>query len=158
MQAAIKIITLGKFKETAFKDLEKEYLKRLKRFTNLKIIELDEYGYKSESEIPKAKAVEEILILKNLKDEEVVILLDEKGIERNSRDFSGFIERLASIGKPLTFIIGSGVGVSEGVKGRANYKISLSSLTFTHNFARVLLEEQLFRAFKIMEGGEYHKD
>ena len=153
----IRIITLGKFKEQAFKDLEKEYLKRLYPFAKIKLIELPEVPYKSNQEIDRAKEKEAAAIIKQLPKDGIVILLEEKGTLRNSRDFAAFLERTGGLGKELVFVIGSGAGLHESLKQYGNYNISLSPLTFTHNFARVLLEEQIYRSCMILGGREYHK-
>lgn len=153
----ITIVCLGKFKEKAFFDLEKEFLKRLSIYAKLKIIELKEVSYSSDSEIESVKRKEADLIIKNLPKDSIVVLLDPKGLEKSSEDFSEFIYRLGGIGREITFVIGSGVGLDDSVKGLGNHIVSLSKLTFSHNFARVLLEEQLYRAFTIISGKKYHK-
>lgn len=153
----IRIIVLGKFKEKAFKDLEKEYLKRLSPFARVKIIELSEIGYKKNQNPEAIKEKEAEIIVKALPKDAIVILLEEKGQLRNSKGFATFIERIGSLGQELTFVIGSGLGLHSSLKYLSNYQISLSPLTFTHNFARVLLEEQIYRACTIMIGKDYHK-
>jgi 23S rRNA (pseudouridine1915-N3)-methyltransferase len=153
----IKIICLGKFKETAFRDLEKEYLKRLKPFAKVEVLELSEVSYKNENDIEKVKLAEAELILKRLPKDGIVIILEEKGQLRNSKDFATFLDRISNLGQELIFVIGSGVGLHESLRGRSNYAISLSPLTYPHNFARVLLEEQIYRACTIMNGKSYHK-
>jgi 23S rRNA (pseudouridine1915-N3)-methyltransferase len=153
----ITIITLGKFKEQAFVDLEAEYLKRLKQFAKIKIIELPEVSYHDSREIPKVKLRESELIRKAIPKNCIVVLLREVGFEKNSVDFSEFLDRLGSLGNEIVFVIGSGVGLDDSLKDVANHTISLSKLTFTHNFARVLLEEQIYRACAIISGKEYHK-
>jgi 23S rRNA (pseudouridine1915-N3)-methyltransferase len=153
----IKIITLGKFKEPAFRQLEAEYLKRLAVFAKVKVVEIPEVAYKKPSDVEKAKISEAEKIVKQLPQGGIVILLEEKGSLRNSRDFATFLERTGGLGKELVFVIGSGIGLHESLKQYSNYSISLSPLTFTHNFARVLLEEQLYRACMILSGREYHK-
>ena len=87
----------------------------------------------------------------------MVILLEEKGTLRNSADFAGFLERIGAIGKEVVFVIGSGIGLHPMLKQYSNYSISLSPLTFPHNMARVVLEEQIYRACTILAGKEYHK-
>ena len=153
----IKIITLGKFKEKAFLELEREYLKRLSTFAKAKLIELPEVPYKGSQDIDKIKLQEAEKIVKQLPDDGIVILLEEKGALRNSKDFAAFLQRTGGLGKELVFVIGSGIGLSESLKQYSNYSVSLSPLTFTHNFARVLLEEQIYRACMILSGREYHK-
>jgi 23S rRNA (pseudouridine1915-N3)-methyltransferase len=153
----ITIIALGKFKEQAYKDLEKEFLKRLSPFAKVKIVELPEVGYGKNFDMEKIKLEEAEKIVKQLPDDGVVILLEEKGTLRNSKDFANFVERTGSLGKELVFVIGSGVGLHPSLKEYSNYTISLSPLTFPHNMARVVLEEQLYRACTILAGKEYHK-
>lgn len=153
----IKIIVLGKFKEQAYKDLEKEYLKRLSPFAKVKLVELPEVSYGNGKDIEKVKLEEAGLIVKNLNDQAVVILLEEKGTLRDSKDFANFLERIGGFGKEIIFVLGSGIGLHESLKEYSNYSVSLSLLTFPHNMARVVLEEQIYRACTILSGKEYHK-
>ncbi len=153
----IKIICLGKFKEEAFVQLEKEYLKRLSPFAKVKLVELPEVSYKTSDDIGRAKKKEAEVITKQLSANSIVILLQEKGTLRNSVDFANFLERIGNLGQELTFVIGSGAGLDESLNTISNHTISLSPLTFTHNFARVLLEEQIYRACTIINKKEYHK-
>jgi 23S rRNA (pseudouridine1915-N3)-methyltransferase len=153
----ITIITLGKFKEDSFRELEKEYLKRLKIYAKVSIVELPEVPYGKNMDIDSVKKQEAEKIVARIPKDCVVVLLEEKGQLRNSKDFAGFVERLGGLGKEICFVIGSGVGLHESLHEHNNYSISLSPLTFTHNFARVLLEEQLYRACTILHGKEYHK-
>ncbi len=153
----IRIITLGKFKEKAFKELEDEYVKRLSPFAKLKIIELPEIPYKDGQDIDNIKQREAEKIAKQLLGGGIVILLEEKGTLRNSQEFAAFLERTGGLGKEVVFVIGSGIGLHDSLKQYSNYTISLSPLTFTHNFARVLLEEQIYRACTILVGKKYHK-
>ncbi len=153
----IKIICLGKFKEKAYSALEKEFLKRLSPFAKVRVVELPEVPYKSEDQIPKAKLKEAESIVKQLSDDSLVILLEEKGQLRGSVEFADFLERIGNLGQELTFVLGSGVGLDESLRPYSNYTISLSKLTFPHNLARILLEEQIYRACTIMTGKKYHK-
>ena len=153
----IRVVTLGKFKERAFLDLEKEYLKRLSPFAKIKIAELPEIPYRGNGDIERTKQQEAEKIIKQLPEGGIVILLEEKGTLRNSKEFAAFLERTGGLGKELVFVLGSGVGLHESLKNYSNYSISLSPLTFTHNFARVLLEEQIYRACTIIRGKDYHK-
>jgi len=153
----IKIICLGKLKEKAFVDLEKEYLKRLRSFAKVKLVELPEVSYRAADDLDRVKQKEAAAIMKHLSPDALVILLEEKGVLRNSRDFAAFMERLGSLGQELIFVIGSGIGLHDSLHALSNHQISLSPLTFPHNFARVLLEEQLYRACTIMARREYHK-
>ena len=153
----IKIIALGKFKEKAYRELEAEFLKRLSPFAKIKIIELPEIGYGKNQDLEKIKEQEAQKIIKQLPDGGIVILLEEKGTLRNSKDFAVFLERVGGLGKELVFVIGSGIGLHESLHQYSNYSISLSPLTFPHNMARVVLEEQIYRACMILSGREYHK-
>lgn len=153
----IKIIALGKLKERAYRDLENEFLKRLSPFAKVKIVELPEIPYRSGQDLDRIKQEEAGKIVKQLPDDGLVILLEEKGTLRNSMDFANFIERTGSQGKELVFVIGSGIGLHESLKQYSNYTVSLSPLTFLHNMVRIILEEQIYRACTILAGKEYHK-
>lgn len=153
----IQIITLGKFKEKAFVELEGEYLKRLFPFAKVTVTELADVSYKTSTQMEAAKLKEAQSIKKHLPKDGIVILLKENGQLRDSKEFATFIERLGGIGTELVFVIGSGAGLHDSLKEVANYEMSLSPLTFTHNFARVLLEEQIYRAVTIIIGKDYHK-
>ena len=153
----IKIIALGKLKEQAYKDLEKEFLKRLSPFCKLTLVELAEIPYGKNADLGRVKEEEAGAIVKHLSEDSVVILLEEKGTLRNSKDFSIFLERIGSVGREIIFVIGSGIGLSPALKQYSNYSLSLSPLTFPHNMARILLEEQIYRACTILNGKEYHK-
>ncbi|HYF05018.1 MAG TPA: 23S rRNA (pseudouridine(1915)-N(3))-methyltransferase RlmH [Patescibacteria group bacterium] len=151
------IITLGKFKEKAYLELEKVYMKRLKGFSKISLVELPEVPYKTEAQKEQAKVLEAEKIIRNIPEGSIVILLDEKGSQKTSKDLSMFIERLGSFGEQITFVIGSGAGLHPNLKGYSNYQISLSLLTFPHNLARLMLVEQLYRCLTIIKGIEYHK-
>mgnify|MGYP001267625497 CR=1 FL=1 len=154
----IKIICLGKLKERAYVELEKEYLKRLSPFAKVKVVELAEISYRSEDAASKAKLKEADLVVKQLPcDGAIVILLEENGQERDSVGFGEFLERIGGLGEEIVFVLGSGMGLHQSIKEYANYTISLSKLTFPHNFARIILEEQIYRACTIMNGKSYHK-
>ena len=145
----IKIIATGKFKESAYKDLEKEYLKRLGLYAKVSVVELPEVSYGKNPDRERVKEKEAENIAKHLASDAVVILLEEKGSLRNSEEFAEFIERIGGIGREMIFVIGSGIGLHESLKQYSNYVISFSPLTFPHNMARVILEEQIYRACTI---------
>lgn len=154
----IAIICLGKFKEKAYLSLESEYLKRIKPYAQIKIVELQEVPYGKNADLERIKQEEAEKITKAIPKNSLVVLLDERGTERDSREFSVFLERVGSLGQELVFVIGGGLGLHSSIKAVSNYQISLSKLTFPHNLARIFLEEQLFRAYTILSGREYHKD
>lgn len=153
----IKIIALGKFKEKAYLQLEQEFVKRLSPFAKVKIVELPEVPYRGKDNIEHVREKEAEKIIKHLPEAGIIILLDEKGIQRDSKNFAKFIERIGGIGRELVFVIGSGLGLHESLKPYANHTISMSQMTFPHNMARVILEEQIYRAVTILKGKEYHK-
>lgn len=153
----ITIIAIGKFKEQAYKELEKEYFKRLSPFAKIKIVEIPEVPYRSVSDMERAKKIESEKIIRQLKTEAVVVLLEEKGTLRNSKEFAIFLERIGGLGREICFVIGSGIGLDPSLKQYSHHSISLSPLTFPHNMARVILEEQIYRACTILVGKEYHK-
>lgn len=150
------MIVLGKLKETAFAELEAEYLKRLRPMAKVNFIELPEESYRPGQE-DKARKKEAARILKLFKPEQFVVALDEKGKAVSSQLFAMKFAGHRVSGQEIVFVIGSGIGLDDKVKARANWLFSLSPLTFTHNFARVLIEEQIYRALTILSGRNYHK-
>lgn len=153
----VKIIALGKLKEQAYKDLEKEFLKRLSPFAKISVTELAEVSYGKNPDIERVQEEEAEKIVKVLPKDAIIILMEEKGTVRNSVDFAKFLERIGSTNRELVFVLGSGIGLHKSLHQYSNYSLSLSPLTFPHNLARILLEEQLYRACTILSGKEYHK-
>jgi len=157
----IKIVCVGKIKEKATAELIQEYAKRLGAYCTLKIEEVaDEATLQNNSEAlnEQVKKKEGERILGRIKEKEYVILLDLKGKMLSSEELSSKVEELFAEGKPdLTFVIGGSLGVSEEVIARADFRWQLSQLTFPHQLVRVLLLEQIYRAFKIMKHEPYHK-
>ena len=156
----IRIITIGKIKEDYLKKAIDEYQKRLSRFTKLEIIELkDEVipDNSSDAIIDKVKTTEGNSILSKIKDD-YVIALDLRGEMIDSVEFSHKIEDLNSKGiSKITFVIGGSLGLSDDVIKKADYKLSFSKMTFPHQLFRVILLEQIYRAYKIMNNETYHK-
>ncbi len=147
----IKIICVGKIKEKYFKDAIDEYKKRLSKYTSLEIIELPDYNY----DINKTKVEEGKNILSKIKDKDFVITMEIDGNKLSSVELSYFIDK--NIHKNLVFVIGGSYGLSEDVLKRSNYTLSFSNLTFPHQLFRVLLLEQIYRSFKIINNESYHK-
>ena len=147
----IKIICVGKLKEKYFVDAEKEYLKRLGKYTKLEIIELPDYNYDKEKTIYE----EGKNILSKINDKDYVVTMEIKGKSFDSVELSNFIDK--NIIKNIVFVIGGSYGLSEDVLKRSNYALSLSSLTFPHQLFRILLLEQIYRSFKIINKESYHK-
>jgi 23S rRNA (pseudouridine1915-N3)-methyltransferase len=153
---AINIITLGKLKENYFKESSAEYEKRLMPYCKLNIIEINPIklsGKPSEAEI-KSVLLKEAELIVNKTPKSFKIALCSEG-ERFTSD--SFANRLAKINSDISFIIGSSEGLDESIKNNADLKLSLSSMTFPHRLARIMLLEQLYRAFTILNNGKYHK-
>ena len=150
----IKIICLGKIKEDYLNDAIDEYKKRLSKYTNLEIIELEDIDNKAK-EVALSKEKEEIL--KHLNKKDYIITLDIDGKELNSVEFAKKIDNIYLTNSNITFIIGSSHGLSEDIKELSNYRLSFSKMTFPHKLFRVLLLEQIYRAYKINNNEEYHK-
>lgn len=157
----IKIICVGKIKEKYFIMAIEEYKKRLLAYATVEFIEVQDEKIPlnaslKEEEIIKRKEGEKVL--NKLKDNDFVILLDVYGKEIDSVSFSNYLNNKIIQGiSSFTFVIGGSLGLSEELRKRANEKISLSKMTFTHQFCRVILLEQVYRAFKIIRGETYHK-
>lgn len=149
----MKIICVGKIKEEYFKNAIKEYQTRLSKYTKLEIVELNDYSLTPS--LNKQKEGEEIL--KNIKDKDYVITLEITGRKYNSIELAKKIEKIQIINSNIVFVIGGSDGLSEDVKKRSNEKISFSDLTFPHQLFRVMLLEQIYRSYKILNNESYHK-
>lgn len=157
----IKIVCVGKLSEKNIKGLSEEYLKRLKKYSKIEVIEIEDEklsvtspGYEEKiKKIESAKILEKIKKIGKCK----VITLDLKGKTLNSIEFAKKIETIATYeASTLVFIIGGSLGFNDDVRKIADYSISFSSLTFPHQLIRIFLFEQLFRAFKILSNETYH--
>ena len=154
----IKIIALGKIKEKFLKDGIDEFLKRLTPYASTEIVELEPIEIKDENLIERVLDQEGEKILSLIKPQSFVITLEIKGIQMSSEDFAKKIEELTNDGiSEIVFVIGSSCGLSKEVSARANLKMSMSKMTFLHQFARLILVEQIYRAFKIIKKETYHK-
>ncbi|MBP3431862.1 MAG: 23S rRNA (pseudouridine(1915)-N(3))-methyltransferase RlmH [Clostridia bacterium] len=149
----INLVCVGNLKEKFSKDEQAEYVKRLSAFCKLNIVEIKEQNHLQNSALILEKEGEDIL--KNLKG--YVILCDIKSKELSSEEFARKIENLMQTNSAITFVIGGSFGVSDKVKANCNEKISFSPMTFPHNLFRIMLLEQIYRAFTIMNGKTYHK-
>ena len=157
----IKVVTVGKLKEKYLKDGIAEYSKRISRFAKLEMIELaDEKtpDKASESENQKILEIEGQRILSKVGDRDFVIALAIEGKTLSSEEFSKQLEEASIKGfSTLTFIIGGSLGLSSSVKNRANLSVSFGRLTLPHQLMRLVLVEQIYRAFTIQQGSPYHK-
>ena len=136
-----------------------EFQKRIKHFIKLDWIELPEVKNRKNLSQEQLLAMEEELFLKNLSNTDSIYLLDENGKEYTSRQFSSFIsKKMIASTSNLVFLIGGPYGFSEGMYAKAEGKISLSKMTFTHQMVRLFFLEQLYRAFSIIKNLPYHHD
>lgn len=157
----IDIICIGNIKEKYFTDAIKEYLKRLSAYANVNVIELDEYklpAKSSEQNIIEGMDKEGQAILAKIAERAYVIPLCIEGKQLDSEAFAQKIEDITLEGySDIAFIIGGSNGLSPAVKLKGNYKLSFSKMTFPHQLMRVVLLEQVYRAFRILRGEPYHK-
>jgi len=153
----VKLICVGK---TNFDYIEKGcliYQDRLKHFTSFEMLFVQDIRNTKKMPVNEVKRKEGIAILKSLDKADKLCLLDEKGSSYTSEGFAGFIEKQVNFGvKQLVFVIGGAFGFSEEVYQRADFKLSLSKMTFSHQIIRVIFLEQLYRAFTIIKGIPYH--
>lgn len=155
-----KLIVLGSLKEKYLKEASREYEKRLSRYCDLEICEIEPVRLSdkpSESEIESALKKEAELINKKIPQNTKIITLCVEGKPLSSEKFAKDIENQVAIGRGLCFIIGSSYGLSEEIKKLSDMRLSLSEMTFPHQLFRIMLLEQIYRAFKINEGSTYHK-
>lgn len=157
----IKVVTVGKLKEKYLKDGIAEYSKRISRFAKFEMIELSDEktpDKASESENQKILEIEGQRILSKIADRDFVIVLAIEGKTFFSEGFSKQLEETSIKGfSTLTFIIGGSLGLSSSVKNRANLSVSFGRLTLPHQLMRLVLVEQIYRAFTIQQGFPYHK-
>jgi len=154
----IHIITLGKLKEGYWKEAEAEYLKRLQPYAKVFIHEIKEESF-TEKDIPeiiKQREAEKIQIeLKKIKDS-YIVALDEHGKQFSSMQFAQNLTNLSGSSNSLVFVLGGPLGLDRSILDNADLKLSMSPLTFTHQMARIFLEEQLYRSMMIAGGRKYH--
>ncbi len=154
----INVVAVGKVKEKYFLDGINEYAKRLKRFCDFNIIEVAEENYAKVDDklIEKIKQKEAQSILKHLNGKVFAMAIEGKKL--SSEKFAQLIKTNADLGGGvMTFVIGGSYGLDEQVKNKADMLISFSDMTFPHTFFRLMLTEQVYRAFSILEGSLYHK-
>lgn len=150
----IKIITVGSIKEKYLKDAIDEYTKRISKYTNIEIIEVKDEGL---VEPTKSLQLEEEKILKHINDKDYIITLEIEGKELSSTELASTLDKITLESSTITFIIGGSYGLSQNIKDKAKLHLSFSKMTFPHQLFRVLLLEQIYRAFKINNNESYHK-
>ncbi len=155
----IDLLVIGKTDKDYVKTGISEYLKRINRYCKFDVRVIKDLKNTKNLTENVQKKLESEKILSELKNTDFVVLLDETGKNFNSRDFSDFLNKILVSGtKNLIFVIGGPYGFSDEIYTRANAKISLSKMTFSHQIVRLIFTEQLYRAFSILNNEPYHHD
>lgn len=158
----IKIIGVGKIKEKFYREAIAEYQKRMSSYNKVEIVEVaDEKATESlsEKEIDQVKTAEGERILAKIKDDAFVVTLEINGKALDSIKFAKLIqdEMLDGFGRDMVFVIGGSNGLGENILKRSNYRISFGKMTYPHQLMRVILMEQIYRAYRIINKEPYHK-
>lgn len=143
----IKIICIGKLKENYLKEAIDDYLKRISKYHKIEIIELPDSNIEEEA----------TKILKHLDNKDYLIALCIEGNNLSSTELAEKIDKTLITNSNITFIIGGSNGISEEIKNKCNYRLSFSKMTFPHGLFRLILLEQIYRSFKILNNETYHK-
>ncbi|MBB6610929.1 23S rRNA (pseudouridine(1915)-N(3))-methyltransferase RlmH [Pontibacter sp. Tf4] len=155
----IKLIAIGKTDEKFLEEGIDKYLKRLKHYHSFEFIVIPDIKQGGKFTSDKLKDEEGKLILQKVQEGDYLILLDEQGKMFTSNEFATFLQKkLNSVTTNLIFVIGGAFGFSEAVYNRANEKMALSKMTFTHQMVRLFFTEQLYRGFTILRGEKYHNN
>ena len=157
----ITILTVGKIKEKYLKDAIAEYAKRLSRYCKLEIVEVaDEKTIENASQVLEAQIrdKEAERLMKYIREDAYVITLEIKGKQLTSEELSEKINQLGIQGKShIIFVIGGSIGLGDEILKRSDYALSFSKMTFPHQLMRVILLEQIYRSYRIINGEPYHK-
>ena len=149
----IKIITVGKIKEKYLLDAIDEYKKRISKYTSINIYEVNDENF----DITKTLLKEKESILKHKSEKDYIISLDIDGNMLTSEELASKTDNIYLTNSDICFIIGGSYGLHEDIKKMSNYRLSFSKLTFPHQLFRVMLLEQIYRAYKINNNETYHK-
>mgnify|MGYP001092302137 FL=1 len=150
----IKIITVGQIKEKYLQDAINEYKKRLSKYTNIEVIEVKDEGLVKEVKAIKLEAEK---IKKHINDRDYIVTLEIEGKQMTSVEFANKIDNILIENSNIDFIIGGSYGLSDDIKNMSRLHLSFSKMTFPHQLFRVLLLEQIYRAYKINNNESYHK-
>ena len=150
----IKLITVGAIKEKYLKDAITEYTKRLNKYTDIELIEVKDEGLLPAKQAMQKEAEK---IKKYISDRDYLITLEIEGKELTSEELSKKLEDIMIISSNITFVIGGSYGIDDSIKKISKLHLSFSKMTFPHQLFRVLLLEQIYRAYKIMNNESYHK-
>lgn len=155
----IKLIAIGKTKESYFNEAIAVYIKRLSFYIKFEFLILPDIKNAANMSHDILKVKEAELFLRSIKTDDTVILLDDKGKSFSSLEWSKHLEqKISSDSKDIVFIIGGAFGFDDSLYQRANEKLSLSKFTFSHQMVRLIFVEQLYRAFTIIKGEKYHHE
>ena len=155
----ITLLTVGKTDKDWVKEGLDIYVSRLKHYIPFSVVEIPELKNVSALSKDQIKTREGELILKNVRPTDDLILMDERGKQYTSVELARVLQdKISYIGKDIVFVIGGAYGFSEAVYSRADSKISLSKMTFSHQMVRAIFAEQIYRAFTIMRGEPYHHE
>ncbi len=153
----IRVIVVGKTSAKYVTEGMKEYEKRLTRFVNYSMEEIPDVSSRGKTTEKELQSKEGALILKKLKSNDFVVLFDDKGKQLSSPQLNDWFEKKALSGiSNITFVVGGAYGFSEAVYQRSNEQLSLSKLTFNHQMVRLIIVEQMYRAYSIKHGLPYH--
>jgi 23S rRNA (pseudouridine1915-N3)-methyltransferase len=155
----IALLQTGKTTDKYIEELIDLYANRIRRYSVFDIITIPDVKNTKNMPVPEQKTKEAARIIQSVSEEDYVILLDEKGKELRTIEFSATLERMFFLPKKrIVFVIGGAWGFTEAVYNRADFKMSLSKMTFPHQLVRLLFLEQLYRAFTIIKGEPYHHE
>ena len=155
----IKVICMGKTNHVSLRDWLPEYQKRLSHYVKFEWVELPKFKNTKNLSESVQKEEEEKRVFKQLNSQDVLVLFDEVGSQYTSKGMANFLQKRMNAGtKNLIFVIGGPYGFSDEIYKRAQYKISLSAMTFSHQMVRIFVAEQLYRAFSILNNEPYHHE
>ena len=154
----IKTIFVGKLQDRYLKEGIETYRDRISRYSQIELVEVEDEAVTAKADQGKIKGIEAERIIKRVSPDSLLVALDEKGKGLSSEGLAGFIQKAMDSGiKEISFVVGGSLGLGEKVRERADLALSLSPMTFTHQMVRVILLEQIYRAFTIIKGEPYHK-
>lgn len=152
------LILVGKTKDKLYSHAIDDYKGRIGHYLPFDIVTIPELKNTSSLTEQQQKDKEGELIMSHIQPSDVVVLLDERGVEQRSVEFAKWLQRMQNTARRLIFIIGGPYGFSSQVYGRANHQVSLSKMTFSHQMVRLIFVEQLYRACTIIKGEPYHHE
>ena len=155
----IKLILIGKTSLKFVDEGMNMYLQRMKRFVDFEVLIIPDLKNTKKLSAAQVKEKEGVLILKNMQNNDFIVLLDEKGKGFTSVEFASFIKnKLDTATRQMVFVVGGAYGFSQDVYKRANFLLSMSAMTFSHQIIRLFFMEQIYRAYTIIKGLPYHNE